>query len=81
MSAPRQRTVTALSFYADRALRDAIDNLEIRADEEDNDLFYELAAELAQLRKQATQGMCPDCGSYVGCNCDDMADQQSTGGY
>jgi hypothetical protein len=70
----RSRVVRAISLSLFLRLREITDDLS-EAGEQD------LADELYALAAHASRGMCTDCGSYADCRCDDMADQQATGGY
>lgn len=71
----RSRVVGSLSIGLRHTLESLADELAAIGAEES------LLDELDALIRNASRGMCIHCGSYDGCPCDDMADQQSTGGY
>lgn len=77
----RERVVDAISLGAVRQLREFVDDLSERAYDEDIPELQEIADEIARLYREASRGLCLDCGSYEKCPCDDMADQIATGGY
>lgn len=70
----RGRIVGVISLEMYRHLTEIVDDLSENGRQD-------LADELSRLRRDASRGICTHCGSYDLCPCDDMADQQSTGGY
>lgn len=77
----RERVAPPVSLYVHQELLGLVDSLMERADEADSSELAEMADTVLALARSAAYGMCLDCGSRSGCNCDAMADQQMTGGY
>lgn len=48
---------------------------------EDTPQLQDIADEIACLYRNASRGLCPDCGSYEECPCNERAHWIATGGY
>ena len=56
------------------------DDLSERSHDEDIPQLQDIAAAIACLYRKASRNLCPDCGSYEECRCNERADWIATGG-